>query len=67
VSSSPDRPNVGTKLEEEICNNDIAPGVEPGRTQAEPPSHGTDTHDVRVSISMCGGHGLQSTPPPPRE
>ena len=30
MSSSTDRPNVGTKHEEELCNSDMAPGVEPG-------------------------------------
>jgi len=53
VSSSPDRPNVGTKLEEELYNSDIVPGVEPGWTQGEPPSHRTDTYDVRLSMSIC--------------
>jgi hypothetical protein len=62
VSSSPDRPNVDTKHEEELYNNDIAPGVEPGWSQGEPPSHRTDTDDVRVSILICAGHGLHSTP-----
>jgi len=64
VSSSPDRPNVGTKREEELCNSDLAPGVEPGGTQGEPPSHRTDTDDVRVSIPICTGHGLHSIPLP---
>jgi len=62
VSSSPDRPIVGTKHEEELCNGDMAPGVEPWLTQGEPPSHRMDVDDVRVSISICAGHGLHSTP-----
>jgi len=61
VSSSPDRPNVGTKHEEELRNSDIAPGVERGWTQGEPLLHMTDTDDVRLSISICAGHGLHST------
>jgi len=61
-ASSPDRPNVDTKHEKELCNSDMAPGMEPGRTQGEPFSHRTDTDDVRVSISICAAHGLHSTP-----
>jgi len=37
VSSYPDRPNVGTEHEEELCNTDMALVVEPGWTQGEPP------------------------------
>jgi len=62
VSSSPDRPNVGTQHEEKLRNSYMASGMEPGWTQGEPPSHGTDTDDVRVFILICGGHGLHSTP-----
>ena len=36
MTRSPDRPNVGTKHEEEPCNSDMTPGVEPGWTQGEP-------------------------------
>jgi len=62
VSSSPDRPNVHTKHGKELCNSDMVPGVEPWWTQGELPSHRTDTDDVRVSILICAGHGLHSTP-----
>jgi len=37
MSSSPARPDVGTKHEEELCNSDMAPEVEPGWTQGEHP------------------------------
>ena len=40
MSSSPDRPNVDTKHEEELCNINMAPGVEPGWTHGEPPHIG---------------------------
>ena len=54
---------MGTKQEEELRNSDMAPGVEPGLTQGDPPpSHRTDTDDVRVSISICAGLGLHSSP-----
>jgi len=62
MSSCPDRPNVDRKHEEELCNSDMAPRVEPGWTLGEPPSHSTDTDDVRISISICDRHGLHNTP-----
>ena len=62
MSSYPDRPNVGTQHEEELRNSDMAPGMEPGWTQGETPSHGTDTDGVRVFVSICAGRGLHSTP-----
>jgi len=40
IENSPDRPNVGTKHEEELCNSDMAPGVEPRWTQGELPHIG---------------------------
>ena len=36
MSNSPDRPNLSTKQEEEICNSDMARGVEPGWAQGDP-------------------------------
>jgi len=53
---------VGIKHEEELCNSGMSPGVEPGWTQGELPSNRTDTDEVRISISICAGHGLHTTP-----
>ena len=61
MSSFPDRPNVDTKHEEETCNSDMAPGVVPGWTQEESPSHRTATDDIGVSILICAAHGLHSS------
>ena len=66
VSSSPDRPNVDTKHEKELCNSDMAPGVEPGWTQEEPPHIGR----IPMTLEYLYGNALDMAymaPLPSRE